>query len=72
MQITKDNYQDFGIGQNFADPLYESDLRFITYGDDVDGPVTAKNPTKEGGATAYRKEPSYNRWWKIGPKGSRD
>lgn len=71
MKITKDNLNSYGIGHNFSDPIHPNDLPYITYGNDVPGVVTTDDPTAEGGEVAYRKEPSFQRWWKIGPRGAR-
>lgn len=71
MAISIDNLDQFGIGHNFSDPIYPQDFEYITYGSDIDASVVTEDPTVAGGKTAWWKEPSYNRWWKVGPKGTR-
>lgn len=71
MTITLETLDQYGIGHNFSDAIYANDFGQITYGADIDAQVVTEDPTVEGGETPWWKEPSYDRWWKIGPKGER-
>ena len=68
MKVTLENLPEFGIGNNFENELFENDMPYIVYGDDIEGGLTLENPEKDGGTTPYWKEPSYERWWKMGPR----
>jgi hypothetical protein len=68
--ITLENLEEYGIGNNFSDRIFPQDIEFITYGEDSDAIVTEKDPTTANGVTPWWKEPSYNRWWKVGPRPS--
>lgn len=72
MSITLDNLDQYGIGHNFSDALYPQDFELIVYGNDSEDQYTRDDPEASGGTVAWWKEPSYDRWWKVGPKGTRD
>lgn len=72
MNINASNIDQFGIGHNFKEALYEQDLDTIVYGADNEEIVVRENPESEGGQVAWWKEPSYDRWWKVGPRGTED
>mgnify|MGYP003385486736 CR=1 FL=1 len=72
MTITVDNLEDYGIGHNFTAAIYPQDIEYVVYGEALDGEMVETDPTVNGGATAWFKEPSYDRWWKVGPRGSND
>jgi len=69
MQVTIDNISEYGIGHNFSDPIIEQDLDYITYGTPSERAVVTEDPTLTNGTQAWWKEPSYDRWWKVGPRG---
>ena len=71
MTITLENLDQYGIGHNFSDAIYPQDFQYIVYGANLEENVVRENPTTNGGTTAWWKEPSYDRWWKVGPKGTR-
>lgn len=71
MTITLDNLDQYGIGHNFSDAIYPQDFDQIVYGADNEANMVTTDPTVAGGTTPWWKEPSYNRWWKVGPKGTR-
>lgn len=72
MSITLENLDQYGIGHNFSDPIYPQDFEGIAYGADLENSPSTADPTTNGGDTPWWKEPSYDRWWKVGPKGNRD
>lgn len=66
--ITSENITQFGIGSNFQYPLVPLDIDGIVYGADIgDSSFTLEDPSMSPGETPYWKEPSYNKWWKVGP-----
>ena len=72
MSITLDNLDQYGIGYNFSDPIYPQDFEGIVYGGDSEDNMVTEDPTDFSGTTAWWKEPSYDRWWKVGPRGTRE
>ena len=72
MSITLDNLNQYGIGHNFSDPIYPQDFEGIAYGADLKDNMVTEDPTTNGGTTPWWKEPSYERWWKVGPLGERE
>lgn len=72
MTITLENLSQYGIGNNFSDTVYPQDFQNIVYGEDLDEELVLVDPTTNGGSTAWFKEPSYDRWWKVGPAGERE
>ena len=72
MTITLENLSQYGIGNNFSDTVYPQDFQNIVYGEDLEDELALVDPTANGGSTAWFKEPSYDRWWKMGPKGERE
>jgi hypothetical protein len=72
MTITLENLSQYGIGNNFSDTVYPQDFQNIVYGEDLDEELVLVDPTTNGGSTAWFKEPSYDRWWLVGPKGERE
>ena len=66
MIINQQNYDRYGVGHNFRDPIYPQDIEYIVYGDDAEEIVTRENPERPDGQTPWFKEPSYDRWWKVG------
>ena len=71
MTITIDNLDTFGIGHNYSDPIYPQDIAHIVYGADLEETMVTDDPETDDGSVAWWKEPSYQRWWKIGPRGTR-
>jgi len=49
--------------------VYPQDFQQIFYGEDLEENLVLTDPTTNGGSTPWFKEPSYDRWWKVGPKG---
>lgn len=78
MTITLDNLEQYGIGHNFSDPIYPQDFEGIALGADLEDNMVTEDPTTmllttpNGGTTPWWKEPSYDRWWKVGLRGNRD
>lgn len=72
MTITLENLDQYGIGHNFSDAIYPQDFESIVYGADSDDNMVTDDPTEFDGTTAWWKEPSYNRWWKVGTRGERE
>ena len=72
MSITLDNLDQYGIGHNYSDPIYPQDFEGIAYGADLEDNMVQTDPTTGGGSTPWWKEPSYDRWWQVGPRGTRD
>ena len=72
MSITLENLDQYGIGYNFSDPIYPQDFENIVYGADSEDNMVTEDPTDFSGTTPWWKEPSYERWWKVGPRGERE
>lgn len=72
MTITLENLDEYGIGHNYSDIIYPQDFENIVYGADLDEQSVIEDPTTSDGTTPWWKEPSFDRWWKVGPRGSRD
>ena len=68
MKITAANLSLVGIGYNFKESIYPQDLETVVYGADLPENVVRENPETPDGEQAWWKEPSYDRWWKIGFK----
>jgi hypothetical protein len=69
MTITLETLSQYGIGNNFSATVYPQDFQQISYGADLEENLVLTDPTTNGGSTPWFKEPSYDRWWKVGPKG---
>jgi hypothetical protein len=68
-KVTLENLDQYGIGHNFTAKVYPQDVDFIVYGNDSEDNLVLNNPEAVSGETPWWKEPSNDRWWKLGPRG---